>query len=313
MKKTAPAPKVVKAAKPKKAPKMPGSGIFQVLLTDLVDAPDLAHVPTLKEAAAMDDERSGPFGDWFRLKHNIKAAGRLHEPLKVCAIEGGKWQVLDGRSRRAAAEELWLEGEKQFVRVPCLAVRPEDAESLVTQSLARRMVPVYVLAYLECLRHEGQLLARRRGRPSKQIPADDIVGQSVIAETLDCARSVVSSCVSALRFFADHPADRERDEPRILAGLMDPERVIHAATGRAATAGQPRNPSSYETWWPKLRSMGSTIREFADWPVAARQNAAIMLKKSVADWPLEFCDLLRDVLEANDTIEITAEEGAAES
>lgn len=312
MKKTAPTPKAVKAAKPKKAPKMPGSGIFSALLTDLVDAPDLAHVPTLKEAADMDEERSGPFGDWFRLKSNIKSAGRLHEPLKVCAIEGGKWQVLDGRSRRAAAEELWIEGEKQFVRVPCLEVRPEDAESLVTQSLARRMVPVYVLAYLECLRHEGQLLARRRGRPSKQIPAGDIVGQTVIAESLDCARSVVSSCVTALRWFADHPADRERDEPRILAGLLDPERVIHAATGREATADQPRRPSSYESWLPKLKSMASTIRSFADWPVAGRQNAEAALKASVADWPLEFCDLLRDILEANDKIEIK-EEGASES
>lgn len=290
-------PKQPKAKAPKKAKsrKLSQNDIFRVRLENLSDLPELAAIPTLETAAAMDDENQGAAGDWYRLCHNLRAAG-IQEPLKVVKLEGGKWGVADGRSRRAAAVILWAEGDQRFAELPCIEIPAAAAEGIALDSLHRRMVPGYVIAYMACLKHEGQLTARRRGRPSKAIDMSDAVTQLTIAEETGVPQSVISHCVSALRHFQDRPVDRESDEPRILAGLLDPARVIHAATGRDATKDQPRRPSSYESWLPKIKSVSSTVRGFESWPPEARRNAAAVLSKEVGQWPESFRAMLAEAL-----------------
>lgn len=287
-----------KAAKPKAAKKTSGNNIFTVPLENLCDLPELSAIPTLETAAALDSEKEGAAGDWYRLCHNLKAAG-IKEALKVVKMGDGKWGVADGRSRRAAAVTLLAEGDQRFRALPCVEIPAADAESIAIDSLHRRMVPSYVIAYMACLKHEGQLTARRRGRPSKSIDMTDAVTQETIAAATGVAQSVVSSCVSALRHFADRPADRERDEQRIMAGLLDPARVIHAATGRAATEGQPRRPSSYTSWLPKLKSFNSTVRGFEAWPESERNNAAAVLSQAASEWPEAFRAILTEALTAS--------------
>lgn len=294
------------AEKPSKKREIAAGFIFQVPTNELSDLPELADIPTLEQAAALDTENAGASGDWYRLGHNMRAAGRIREPLHVVKQADGKWAVADGRSRRAWAAILIGEGDQRFASCPCVEVAAEEAESLALASLHRRMAPEYVIAYMGTLKHEGQLTSRGRGRPSKEVDMSDAVTQHSLAAEYGVAQSLVAQCVSALRHFQNHPADRKRDEPRILAGLMSPERVIHAATGRAATAGNPRRPTSYQSWLPKLKSFTSTIRTYEEWSAESKANALEALKDEISNWPLEFCGVLSETLQANETLELEA-------
>lgn len=306
--------KVPKPRKPR-APK-PGKNynadiILRIPRLDIADMPDLAAVPTLAQAAAMDDGGGdeGPSRDWNALKASMKKAGRVIEPLKCVRGEDGKWLCADGRSRRAAADFLAGEGDKRFDVLPVMEITAEQAATIVHESLNRRQVPAYVNCYLRCLEFEGQLTARKRGRPSKAIKEDDRVTQDQIAAECHVSQSTVADCVTALRLYADHPADRGRDEQRILAGLLSPERAIHAIAGREATKGQSRRPSSYESWLPKLKSFTSTLRNFGEWTPGNRKNAVAALTTEVAGWPVEFCDVMRDAIEAAATVMAQPEGG----
>ncbi len=293
-----------KTAKPK-APKKPKAGKSSVTehfrgLVDLkllFDAPELAAVPTLPQAAAMDVDREGPACDCERLHASIVKYGVL-EDLKAVKQPDGRWAVYDGRSRRELAQAIYDAGNFHRGKVMVSEITAEQAAVIVMESLSRRNVPDYVLAYLRCLEFEGQLVAKKRGRPAKTLDEKDAVSQQSLADSLSVSIGTVNACVAALRWFQDHPADREKDEPKILAGLLSPERVIHAATGREATADKPRKPSSYESWLPKAKSFTSTIRDFDKWTENARANAAAALTKEACEWSGTFRTVMENALHA---------------
>ncbi len=292
------------AKKPKAGKSSPGEHFRgPVELKLLFDAPELAAVPTLPQAAAMDIDREGPACDWERLYASIHKHGVL-EDLKAVKQPDGRWAVYDGRSRREGAQQIYDKGNFHRGKVMVSEITAEQASVIVMESLSRRNVPDYVLAYLRCLEFEGQLLAKKRGRPVKSLDEKDAVSQQSLADDLSVSVSVVNACVGALRWFQDHPADREKDEPKILAGLLSPERAIHAATGREATADKPRKPSSFESWLPKAKSFTSTIRDFDKWTERARANAADALTKEACEWSNFFRTVMANALSAAEEADV---------
>jgi len=123
-----------------------------------------------------------------------------------------------------------------------------------------------------------------------------LLTQKQCAEACGVRNETIIACVAALKHFRDHPADRERDEPKILAGIMHPNRYVHAAAGRAATAGKDRRPTSFVSWAPKWKSMVSNLRGWEQWAEADRENAKALLAKEAAEWPEGFKAIVTEIL-----------------
>jgi hypothetical protein len=270
---------MTKPAKPKpaRAKKPKGSTPEHYPLDQIFTAPDLRAVPTLEEAAALDTASEGPADDWQRLCASVRAHG-IFEPLKCVQTAGSSLECYDGRSRLAAARAAGLK------TAPVIFITAAQAKEVVTETLKRRHLPLYAIAYLECMKHEGQLTSAGRGRP-KAIATDDAVTQTTLAKAVNCDRSTIIDCVAALRGFQSRPADREAFEPKILAGLLDPGRLPCAAGGKDSTKDQPRRPSSFDSWLPKLKSFTSTARTYHEWSERDLENAMRALDEAVKEWP----------------------------
>lgn len=280
-----------KAAKPRKT--SPGE-LFHgpQPQSSVIDHPNLAHIPTLLNAYAMAPE-SEEGRDWLRLCGSLERVGQI-EAVKAVRLPDGKWGVVDGRSRRAG-----MHVRRPDVPIIVEEVTEQQAAAIVAESLNRRNIPRFVIAYLACLEHADELMNRKQGRPRKGALDEDAMTQAKLAERCEVSISVIVDCLAALRHFAVHPEDRESDEPKIIAGLMSPERVIHAHTGRAATKGEQRRPSSLESWMPKLKSLTSTCRDFDKWSDKAREKAAEALTAEAAKWPDSFRAIVIEALAAS--------------
>jgi hypothetical protein len=265
----------------------------KVSLSLLFDAPELAAIPTLWQAAELEPEGTAA-ADALRLLNSLEKHGQI-EALKVTRGEAGRWAVWDGRSRRGGLQNLTDNGIPDRDMAEVKEITAEEANNMALETLKRRHVPDYVLAYIRCLQHEGGLVSKKGGRRSKD-SLDDTPTQEGLAAELGIRVATVNACVAAMRIFAERPASREELEPKILAGLLDPVRVPHAVTGAEATKGQTRRPSSYESWLPKLKSFGSTARTFDKWTPGDKKNAARALAEDAKAWPQEFRELLAGVL-----------------
>lgn len=270
--------------------------IEMIRLALIDDHPALKYLPTLESAAAMimtdeENDGDGPSGDWNRLVASIEAVG-LIEPLKAMAAPEGRWWCADGRSRLAALRKIHgHEGD-----VPVIVVTEIDAETIARETLSRRQAPPYVAAYFMCRQNEEAMCAAKRGGDRSKFPKGNLITQELVSLTCGCRLETVNACVAALRHFREHPADRERDEPKILAGLMHPSRFIHAAAGREATGGKERRPTSFVSWAPKWKSMVSNLRGWDEWAEADRDNAKALLTKEAAEWPEGFRAVITEIL-----------------
>lgn len=261
-------------------------------LGDLSDWPELAAVPTLERAAALDLEKEGPALDWATLTESLVEVGQL-ETLKVVKNPDGGWWVVDGRSRRGALESLAF-GPDYTVRIE--EVTAARAECIARDSMKRRMLPRWSLVYMECLSHADELLSRGRGRPRKGDITDDTMTQARLAERCHVQPSIISICISAIRHFRAHPADREKLEPKILSGLMAPDRVLPAVAGAAATKDKSRTPFSWKTASPHLSALTTNFRAWAKWSAGDRDNFRTVLAKEVQAWPAEVVAIITETL-----------------
>jgi len=288
--------------KPTPTPSTVKPSIIMIPLTEIDDAPSLSYIPTLETAAELlkrdpdditSDDEYRPGEDWTRLLASVRQYGVM-DPIKFLRV-GDRKQCVDGRSRLAAAKQVFVETGKGG-EIPAIEVTDIDPETLARETLSRRNVPGYVLAYLYCRQHQTALLQTKRGGDRSKLPGASLLTQEGAAKACGCRFETISACVAALRHFAGHPADRERDEPMILAGLMHPSRFIHAAAGRAATAGGPRRPTSFTSWAPKWKSMVSNLRGWDEWAEADRENAKALLTKEAAEWPEGFRAVITEIL-----------------
>lgn len=284
----------------KKKPNIPPAPQVQMLpIASISDHPSLKYLPTLEEASYMavaDEAEDTPDGDWSRLVVSIRETG-LIEPIKVIANPNGGWWCVDGRSRLAAVLVLNTSPEWHgMTEIAAIVVEDIDVEAIARETMSRRNVPSFVGAYLYCRQHQDVLCAAKRGGDRSKVPTGTLPTQDQAAEACAVRKETIVACIAALKHFREHPADCERDEPRILAGLMHPSRFVHAAAGRAATVGKERRPTSFVSWAPKWKSMVSNLRGWDQWAESDRENAKALLAKEAAEWPEGFKAIVTEIL-----------------
>lgn len=282
-----------KAPKKKAAGKTIGNNLFlgEVPLSTLSDWPELAALPTLDQAAAMDPE-SEAAAQWSGLTTSLREHGQI-ERLRVVPNPAGGWWVVEGRSRRAGIAKVTTR-EPDACMVKVEEVAPEVAAVIAVESLRRRMVKGETTCYLRCLAHADELLSRGRGRPKKGEIKDDSVTQAKLAEDCRVSSDVVSKCLKAIRYFRDHPEARAAVEPKIMAGITsittwEPavEGLKNKGTARPAAQYHMNAAKSWRGWVARFDA-------WAKWPAAQREETLALVRAEAVHLPGEICAALKE-------------------
>ena len=201
--------------------------------------PKLLAIHPLAESLPMLDETDEKF---LTMVADIGARG-IDEPLKVDNF-GGKYRVMDGRHRRAAAIAAELE------TVPCVVRSSGDAIQIIVGSLfARRHFTKSAQAYLAfplldtllTENREKRVLNLKRGNSLTNSRKPDVpaIGSNRvdIARGLGFSHDVLDQAKKTYDFFAKHPEFKAEFEPQILSGEMSLWNVNSAMGSRLQTKG----------------------------------------------------------------------------
>jgi len=246
----------------------------------IIEHPILAEMPMLPEV------------EMEALIADIRVNGVV-QPLTVCSVERGVYQLLDGRHRLAAARAVGLE------TVPCIERPESEAWDIVTGALVhRRHYSKSALAYILY-----PLIAEKIGGHGGDRKSSTLKANLKNSDDVDalCARFGFSydvfDCARLTRkYFANHPRLKEEYEPKILSGEMSCAHANAAMGGELATKGQKRKLktkfSVFITGWRSGFSALSTGWEKFD--DLERGDAAAAVRATIKQLPEELYRIVCD-------------------
>jgi hypothetical protein len=243
-------------------------------ILNLQPAARLAYVPTEAEIIARLRKSKDPAdkeeadtreASWLAWVEDTKLRGVI-EPVKVIKLSLSLWEVVDGRNRLAAAKAAGLK------EIPAVEVAEADVNGLIISTRAHRKgVTKGSIAYLALTLH-SYLVGRGKGKKEKR---SDCAYNSLaeLAGAIGVGERTMDDAAATLLYLKDHPAEKTRLEPAIIAGLIDLNSARAGAGGAAETRGKPRRPSSYASATKTLRSLSSQLREVEAWKEEDRAAA----------------------------------------